>query len=585
MDGIANEPAAECPGRDELLAFSTGRLDDTTLVTVAKHLSNCDRCQDLLETFDDDIELFASPLRDADPLAGMLDEPEFERLQSRAKAIDIDLTQGEAGFDTSGEAANWSVSTNRTPRPAPVLAKGTNRHDTPEQPDSAGSPEKIGRFFVLRKLGSGGFATVYLAKDPDSNQLVAIKVPRRHKLPPQESLERFLKEARTAAELRHESIVQVYDWGREADGSCYVIMQYIEGCSLKDLLESERLSCERTAELIADVSEALHEAHQHRIYHRDVKPANVLLDKGGKPYLADFGLAILDEDRWARKDERAGTYAYMSPEQVRGETQFIDGRTDVWSLGVTLFQMLTRTRPFSGDSVDHLFAEISNKQSSPRVVDDNVPPELDRICRKCLEKQVNDRYTNALDLASDLRYWRENQQLETTTDPQAVYSAQDMQYGAVTTETESKRKLETKRGRASKIRPVAIATALLVLIASVAIVSIRGLWQRPGCALVDEVAELGVPFSLLEYPPEKLLWPSDAHDTEFQYDADNQRLQINETVGTRLVKLSETSAKSFKFDTAMSSSGTWDGYVGVFWGYLQTKSRIMFCSTALTSET
>ena len=194
-----------------------------------------------------------------------------------------------------------------------------------------GNPTKIGRYTILGPLGQGGFGTVYLAHDDDLDRPVAIKVPSPERIAYSEDVEAFLVEARILAKLDHPYIVPVYDMGRTEDGLCFVVSKLIEGSDLSVRIGEARPSCRDSAELVATIADALHYAHTQGLVHRDIKPANILIDASGKPCLADFGLALKDED-FGKGGGLAGTPSYMSPEQARGESHRVDGRSDIFSL-------------------------------------------------------------------------------------------------------------------------------------------------------------------------------------------------------------------------------------------------------------
>ncbi len=184
------------------------------------------------------------------------------------------------------------------------------------------------------------------------------------------------------------------------------MLEFIEGQDLSALMKSQRLSIDRVAMLMIEIANAVSYAHSRDLVHRDLKPANVLIDVEGHSHVADFGLAIHESARWHRRGEVSGTPAYMSPEQVRGETHRLDGRSDIWSLGVILYEMLTGRRPFLGDDVELLFDDIAHGEPKPpRQIDPALPPELERICLQCLSKRMTERYSTAADLADDLRRW------------------------------------------------------------------------------------------------------------------------------------------------------------------------------------
>ena len=201
-------------------------------------------------------------------------------------------------------------------------------------------PERFGRYAVTGVLGKGGFGTVYLAWDEELGRKVAIKVPRPGLLGSAEQVESFIAEGRITAALGHRAIVAVHDIGRHGENSVFVVFEYIEGRSLAEVLDAEPISAARLVRLMVAVAEAAHCAHAAGLVHRDLKPSNILIDQKDRPHIADFGLAIREELQRDRIGEIAGTPPYMAPEQVRGETHRLDGRTDVWAIGVMLYQGL-----------------------------------------------------------------------------------------------------------------------------------------------------------------------------------------------------------------------------------------------------
>ncbi len=267
-------------------------------------------------------------------------------------------------------------------------------------------PERIGPFVVLGFLGGGTFGKVYLGRDTQLDRLVAIKVPRPERFSGADDLERFIQEARLAARIKHPGIVTVYHVDRDQDLGWFVVLEYIEGRTLSALLRAERITCAQAVEMMILVALAITFAHEQGLVHRDLKPENILLDTNDRPHIADFGLAVHQDELWPRSGEIAGSPAYMAPEQVRGESHRLDGRTDLWALGVILYRMLTGARPFDGANTDLTFDEILNREPVPlRQRDRTVPKELERICLKCLSKRMSDRYDTAADLADDLRHW------------------------------------------------------------------------------------------------------------------------------------------------------------------------------------
>ena len=264
------------------------------------------------------------------------------------------------------------------------------------------------RYRVIRKLGGGGFGRVYLAWDQEILRDVAIKVPKPGLFTAARQIDDFLREAQMVAKLSHPGIVKVYDIGRLEDGTIFVVMEYVEGQNLADLLQNNSRSLVELVAILALVAAAVHHAHKRGLVHRDLKPENILIDRDGVPHVADFGLAVHEDFRRLRSGEIAGTPAYMAPEQVLGETHRFDGRTDVWGLGVVLYQILSGRRPFTGTR-DEVFEEILHRDPKPpRQINDSTPEELERICLKCLMNRMTDRYTNAADLAAELRVWTDS---------------------------------------------------------------------------------------------------------------------------------------------------------------------------------
>ncbi|MHB8863665.1 MAG: bifunctional serine/threonine-protein kinase/formylglycine-generating enzyme family protein [Pirellulaceae bacterium] len=299
--------------------------------------------------------------------------------------------------DESGEAT-VVIAPSRRATSDPLAFQGACDEEPPRQ---------IGRFQVRQILGRGAFGVVYLAHDPQLDRLVALKVPRAERFDSAKDAQRFLQEARNVARLSHPGIVQVHDVGLE-HGAPYIVQQYIDGGNLAQCLRSGPLSVAWIADLMIAIAEAVAFAHECGFVHRDLKPDNILLDRQRQPHVADFGLAIHETLQRRRRGERSGTPAYMSPEQMRGLTHQLDGRSDIWSLGCILYELLAGRRPFLASNRAELYEEITGHDPRPiRQLNRSVPQELERICLRCLGKRMNDRYATADDLASDLRHWRD----------------------------------------------------------------------------------------------------------------------------------------------------------------------------------
>lgn len=263
-----------------------------------------------------------------------------------------------------------------------------------------------GRYRFARKLGQGTYGAVYLAQDMDLKRRVAVKIPSREALEKLVDVDSYLVEAQNVAALDHPHIVTVYDLGRTLDGSIYVVSKFIDGCSLAEWIQKKPVEHKAIAKLLEQIADALHHAHQRRMIHRDIKPANILIEEAtGVPYVADFGLAIREED-YLQDGRVAGTPSYMSPEQVRGEGHRLDGRSDLYSLGVVMYQMLTGRLPFPSQTHEEIAHEITTLEPpAPRSLRTDIPAELERICLKLLRKRASERYGNGKELAEDLHAW------------------------------------------------------------------------------------------------------------------------------------------------------------------------------------
>lgn len=262
---------------------------------------------------------------------------------------------------------------------------------------------KIGRYEIGTKIGSGGFATVYRAYDHELQRHVAIKSLRRDRESRGTNLLHLLEEARTVARLSHPSIVPLHDVV-QADGDTYLVMACIPGNSLRIVLSRTKLSVIQAIKLGIVVCDALSHAHQAGVTHRDLKPGNILLDAKGKIFITDFGLAIHDSRRHTLESHAAGSIAYMSPEQLQGDLTSLDGRSDIWSVGVVLYEILSGQRPFRGASASELTQAIQTWDYKPlRQLDPSIPVRLAEMVDRCLRKLPSERYQTAADVAAELR--------------------------------------------------------------------------------------------------------------------------------------------------------------------------------------
>jgi thiol-disulfide isomerase/thioredoxin len=282
-------------------------------------------------------------------------------------------------------------------------------HTQPPEGPPASPPARLssqfGRYRILKRLGRGGMGTVYLALDTQLDRQVALKVPHFRAEDGPEAVERFYREARSAATIQHPNICPVFDVG-EIDGTHYLTMACIEGRPLSDYLtDGKPLPQRQVAAVVRKLALALQEAHARGIIHRDLKPSNIMIDKRREPVIMDFGLARRlghNDTRLTHSGSIVGTPAYMSPEQVEGDLEAMGPPSDVYSLGVMLYELLSGRPPFDG-SVGAVLSKILTQEPAPLA---ERRPDVDRdlaaICRKAMAKRLADRYANAGELATEL---------------------------------------------------------------------------------------------------------------------------------------------------------------------------------------
>lgn len=312
--------------------------------------------------------------------------------ESQSDSGPLEVAQNEFGETICYNAVNY-------------LSKTTD--DGEGENSGAEAPTTIGRYKIKEVLGRGAFGAVYLGFDSQLERKVAIKIPllRTMQRNPEETEREFLQEARQLAQLTHSSIVAVHDVGVE-DGRCYIVSEFLDGPDLNNWIKDNTPTWQESVRIIALIADGLGAAHVCNTVHRDVKPANIIVTdrpEGVVPVLVDFGLA-LNESSSAFKGEVVGTPNYMSPEQANGQGHRIDGRTDIYAIGVILYRMLSGQLPFRAPSISELLQKVvEDEPRPPRQFVKGIPRDLEKICLKAMSKRINDRYTTAGDMADDLR--------------------------------------------------------------------------------------------------------------------------------------------------------------------------------------
>ena len=327
----------------------------------------------------------------------------FPHLKHEIRSMfQIDL-EGSAPKPESFSSSPWTCSTCEKPVPQVLNGELNCSH--------CGAPIAIGRYKLMKRIGEGAFGFVYRSFDPRLKREVAIKVPRSRQFLTPEETERFLRESRNAAHLNHPGIVKVYDTGFQ-NGVPFLVSELVEGIPLSKWSDEKEVPFDVSAKLVKRIAEAIHHAHQAGVIHRDLKPANIMICQQSnelQPLVMDFGLARQHQTDTTvtLEGQMVGTPAFVSPEQAKGDLTQVGPKSDIYSLGVVLFQLVSGELPFRGNIQMLIQQVIHDDPPSPSRFRNRIPRDLETICLKAIHREPEGRYASALELSEDLNRWLE----------------------------------------------------------------------------------------------------------------------------------------------------------------------------------